>query len=31
MIHSVAITALALSRGERTLFTGLDVTLTAGT
>lgn len=31
MIHSVLISALALTRGERTLFTGLDVTLSAGT
>ncbi len=31
MIHSVSISSLALTRGERTLFTGLDVTLNAGT
>jgi heme exporter protein A len=31
MIHTVSISSLALSRGERTLFTGLDVTLRSGT
>ena len=30
MIHTLSATALTLTRGERTLFTGLDFTLSAG-